>query len=81
MAARTRTNSQLQGDVEARAIAATLGAEVRRTRRARRLTQATLAARVGWRQARIGEIERGEGEPPRSEPGSASAWPSAALSR
>jgi transcriptional regulator with XRE-family HTH domain len=62
MAARTRTSSQLQGDVEVRAIAATLGAEVRRTRRARRLTQAALAGRVGWRQARIGEIERGEGD-------------------
>lgn len=62
MARRTRTTSKLQGDVEARALAASLGAEVRRTRRARRLTQATLAARVGWRQARIGEIERGEGD-------------------
>jgi transcriptional regulator with XRE-family HTH domain len=62
MATRSRTSSQLEGDLEARAIAATLGAEVRRTRRARRLTQAALAARVGWRQARIGEIERGEGD-------------------
>lgn len=62
MASRTRTRSQLEGDVEARAIAATLGAQVRRTRLARRLTQAALAANVGWRQARIGEIERGEGD-------------------
>src|SRR6266566_3541969 len=56
-----RTSAVVAGAREAQALAAMLGGEIRGTRRQLRLTQAALGARVGLRQARIGEIERGEG--------------------
>jgi transcriptional regulator with XRE-family HTH domain len=51
----------MAGDREATALAATLGAELRVTRRRRRMKQVELAARVGLRHARISELERGQG--------------------
>jgi transcriptional regulator with XRE-family HTH domain len=62
MAARaSRTQAQVSGHREAAAIAATLGGHVRRARRARRMSQRALAARVGLSGARLSEIERGLG--------------------
>lgn len=60
--ARRRTNPELDGDRESRQIALALGADLARTRRRRRLTQAQLGARVGIGRSRTGELERGEGE-------------------
>jgi len=56
-----RTRSEVEGRREARAIAATLGGIVRRTRRERRWDLETLGAKVGLARTRIAEIERGEG--------------------
>lgn len=62
MAARaSRTQAQVSGHREAAAIAATLGGHLRHTRRARRMSQRALAARVGLSGARLSEIERGLG--------------------
>jgi transcriptional regulator with XRE-family HTH domain len=46
------------GDVRAR-----LGTRVRQLRRAKRLTQAQLAARAGISAKTVGEVERGEANP------------------
>jgi len=56
-----RTQSTIVGAREASAIAATLGRDLRATRRGRRLTQQALGARVGLSHARVGELERGNG--------------------
>lgn len=56
-----RTTAQIQGAREAARIAATLGADLRRTRTRRRLTQQALGDRVGLGQGRISDLERGEG--------------------
>jgi transcriptional regulator with XRE-family HTH domain len=55
------TATAVAGRRETQAIAANLGREVRDTRRRRRLTQSSLAFRVGVSRARYAEIERGEG--------------------
>jgi len=60
-ARRSRTRFEIAGHREATAIAATLGGQVRKARRTRRLTQSTLAARIGLSGARLSEIERGLG--------------------
>ncbi len=57
-----RTEDQIEGAREARTLAGTLGTQVRRTRRARRITQAQLGQRVGLQQSRISDLERGRGE-------------------
>lgn len=56
-----RTRALVEADLDAREQARRLGREVRASRRRRGLTQAALACRVGLGQARISEIERGEG--------------------
>ena len=61
MAGHRRTHDQVEGDREARSIAASLGRVVREARRRRGWTQARLGAAVGLSHARIGDIERGHG--------------------
>jgi transcriptional regulator with XRE-family HTH domain len=61
MARVRRTDAEVQGTREATRIAATLGDELRRTRRRRRMTQRSLGTRVGLGQGRISDLERGEG--------------------
>jgi transcriptional regulator with XRE-family HTH domain len=61
MPRKTRSQDQIDGDREASLLAATLGGEVKRSRKRRRLTQRQLAARVGLEQSRMSEIERGAG--------------------
>jgi transcriptional regulator with XRE-family HTH domain len=56
-----RTTAQVEGLREATRIAATLGAELKRTRVRRRLAQQALGDRVGLSQGRISDLERGEG--------------------
>jgi transcriptional regulator with XRE-family HTH domain len=56
-----RTSFEVDGTIEASAIAGTLGRELRATAKRRRLTQAALGRRVGLSAARIGEIQRGKG--------------------
>jgi transcriptional regulator with XRE-family HTH domain len=56
-----RTAAEVGAGRESARIAATLGAELRRTRRRRRLTQAALGERVGLGQGRISDLERGRG--------------------
>jgi transcriptional regulator with XRE-family HTH domain len=62
MAARKRTTAEITGDREALALAATLGGDVRGTRRRRRLTQRALGRRVGLSQSEISHIETGRGQ-------------------
>jgi transcriptional regulator with XRE-family HTH domain len=61
MAGHRRTRDQVEGDREARSIAASLGRVVREARRRRRWTQARLGASIGLSHSRIGDIERGHG--------------------
>ncbi|HEX5013430.1 MAG TPA: helix-turn-helix domain-containing protein [Candidatus Limnocylindrales bacterium] len=56
-----RQQARLDGTVEARRIATTLGAQVRSQRGRLRLTQADLGLRVGLTQSRISDVERGLG--------------------
>lgn len=56
-----RRNSEMAGDREAQRAAAALGEELRRSRQARRLTQAQLARRVGIGRTRVHELETGKG--------------------
>jgi transcriptional regulator with XRE-family HTH domain len=57
----TRAAARLDGVVEARWLASSLGAVVRDARERQRLTQAQLGRRVGLSQARISALERGLG--------------------
>jgi HTH-type transcriptional regulator/antitoxin HipB len=56
-----RAEAAVVGRREARALAATLGGDLRSARRRLKLTQAELGERVGLGQSRISEIERGLG--------------------
>jgi transcriptional regulator with XRE-family HTH domain len=56
-----RTRAAVEAELQVAADAAALGSELRSSRRRRRMTQVALAQRVGLRQARISELERGEG--------------------
>src|SRR5438045_3144544 len=62
MSPRKRSQVEVIGTRESRVLAGTLGREMRATRRQRGLTQAELGAKVGLSHARIGELERGEGD-------------------
>jgi transcriptional regulator with XRE-family HTH domain len=57
-----RTDTEVEGTAEARSLAGTLGLELKSTRKRRRLTQAQLGRRVGLSGARVGELERGDGD-------------------
>lgn len=61
MVTHRRTARQLAGDQEAERIALACGAELRASRRRRRLTQAQLAERVGCGHAWVGRLEQGRG--------------------
>ena len=61
MSRRRRTDEELDGDREAQRVAATLGSELRRSRRGRRLTQRALANRIGISRTRLSGLERGYG--------------------
>jgi transcriptional regulator with XRE-family HTH domain len=56
-----RSATLVEGDLESRNLARTLGREVAATRRRRRWNQTQLGCQVGLSRARISEIERGEG--------------------
>lgn len=56
-----RTSALIESELAIVPLAAALGRELRRRRKHRRLTQASLAARVGLRASREGELERGHG--------------------
>lgn len=58
---RSRRAAQITGSREAMSVAATLGGVIRASRRARGLTLASLAERVGLGPSRMREIERGLG--------------------
>ena len=57
-----RSRLAIEASIEVTRIAAMLGRETRSARRRRHLTQAALGARVGLRQGRISDIERGRGD-------------------
>lgn len=59
--AERRRAARIAGAREAAALVATLGGIVRHERRLARLSQADLATRVGIRQSRLSEFERGLG--------------------
>lgn len=61
MSRRRQPGARSTGDREARAIAANLGRDLRRTRRQRRITQRALGDRVGVSQAEISALEAGAG--------------------
>lgn len=61
MSRNRRPAARSTGAREARAIAANLGRDLRRTRRQRRVTQAALGERVGVSQAEISALEAGAG--------------------
>lgn len=61
MPRKIRSQQQFDGDREAAILAGTLGRDVKRTRKRRRLTQRELAAGIGLEQSRVSEIELGEG--------------------
>jgi transcriptional regulator with XRE-family HTH domain len=56
-----RTDAAVQAGRESARVGATLGSDLRRTRKRRRLTQKALGERVGLSQGRIGDLERGGG--------------------
>ena len=56
-----RTDTEVQAARESARIGATLGSDLQRTRRRRRVTQAAVGARVGLGQSRISDLERGDG--------------------
>ena len=56
-----RRSSQVLGAVETQRVAAVLGSALRSARESRRMTQRGLGVRVGLRQARVSEVERGLG--------------------
>lgn len=56
-----RTGFEVDGSVEAAAIAGSMGRDLRTTARRRGLTQAEIGRRVGLSGARVGEIQRGQG--------------------
>jgi transcriptional regulator with XRE-family HTH domain len=60
MERRRRTQFDMDGDREARSLALSLGRTVRDGRRRMRWSQEHLAATVGLKRTRIGDIERGE---------------------
>jgi transcriptional regulator with XRE-family HTH domain len=57
-----RPEARILGDQKATEVAVVAGAEVRASRKRRRMMQKTLAARVGLSQARLAEIELGDGD-------------------
>ncbi len=57
-----RTQSEVTGDREARALAATLGGDARLTRQRRRRTLRQLSDDIGISVSRLAELERGFGE-------------------
>ena len=61
MPRKIRSQQQFDGDREAAILAGTLGRDVKRTRKRRRLTQCELAAAIGLEQSRVSEVELGEG--------------------
>src|SRR4051812_38391443 len=61
MPRRKRPGAVIAGVREGRSIAANLGAQLRTTRRRRRLTQAALADLVGLGQSEISDLEHGHG--------------------
>jgi transcriptional regulator with XRE-family HTH domain len=61
MPRKTRSQDEFDGDREAKALAATLGGELKRSRKRRGMTQRDLAVRIGLEQSRMSEIELGEG--------------------
>lgn len=61
MPRRKASTAAIEGRREAQSIAATLGRELRDTRKRRRLTQAALGERIGLSQSEISYIERGHG--------------------
>ncbi len=56
-----RTDAEVQASRESARIGATLGSDLQRTRKRRRITQRALGERIGLGQVRISEIERGLG--------------------
>jgi transcriptional regulator with XRE-family HTH domain len=56
-----RRSNVLAGDLEANRAAASLGVDLKRSRRRRRLTLEQLAERVGIRRSRLQELETGHG--------------------
>ena len=56
-----RTDAEVQAARESARIGATLGSDLQRTRKRRRLTQEALGERIGLGQVRISEIEGGHG--------------------
>ena len=56
-----RTDAEVQAARESARIGATLGSDLQRTRKRRRMTQAALGERIGLHQTRISEIEGGHG--------------------
>ena len=61
MSRRKRPDAEVQAARESTLIAATLGGELRRTRRRHRLSQAALGARIGLGQGRVSDLETGRG--------------------
>lgn len=56
-----RTDAEVQAARESARIGATLGSDLQRTRKRRRITQKALGERIGLGQGRISELEGGHG--------------------